>query len=356
MTDDTAIEIMATGLRFPEGPIAMADGSVVLVEIARQTLSRVNPDGSVEVIAHLGGGPNGAAIGPDGKVYVCNNGGMKFHEARGKTYPGHMPDGYTGGSIQRVDLDTGEFEVLYTHAGDVQLRGPNDLVFDRDGGFWFTDHGKLQDRLQDRTGVFYAKADGSHIQEMIFPMEGPNGIGLSPAEDEVYIAETPTGQVWAYELAGPGELLGQRRDKPDGGRLLGGRDGYFMFDSLAIDADGSVHYGPGGETEFAGSCAFDSICKAADAPRWQVQAQDWNPAELAPGGRTTLAISFQKLRRSSICHASHVGIPEDTFMILAVTAGEGVARVFLKNEEEETEVDVPAGTLSVACLIDVVDV
>lgn len=240
MTDDTAIEIMATGLRFPEGPIAMADGSVVLVEIARQTLSRVDPDGSVEVIAHLGGGPNGAAIGPDGKVYVCNNGGMKFHEARGKTYPGHMPHGYTGGSIQRVDLDTGEFEVLYTHAGDVQLRGPNDLVFDRDGGFWFTDHGKLQDRLQDRTGVFYAKADGSHIQEMIFPMEGPNGIGLSPAEDEVYIAETPTGQVWAYELAGPGELLGQRRDKPDGGRLLGGRDGYFMFDSLAIDADGNV--------------------------------------------------------------------------------------------------------------------
>lgn len=240
MTDDTAIEIMATGLRFPEGLIAMADGSVVLVEIARQTLSRVDPDGSVEVIAHLGGGPNGAALGPDGKVYVCNNGGMKFHEARGKTYPGHMPDGYTGGSIQRVDLDTGEFEVLYTHAGDVQLRGPNDLVFDRDGGFWFTDHGKLQDRLQDRTGVFYAKADGSHIQEMIFPMEGPNGIGLSPAEDEVYIAETPTGQVWAYELAGPGELLGQRRDKPDGGRLLGGRDGYFMFDSLAIDADGNV--------------------------------------------------------------------------------------------------------------------
>ena len=240
MTDDTAIEIMATGLRFPEGPIAMADGSVVLVEIARQTLSRVDADGSVEVIAHLGGGPNGAALGPDGKVYVCNNGGMKFHEARGKTYPGHMPDGYTGGSIQRVDLDTGEFEVLYTHAGDVQLRGPNDLVFDRDGGFWFTDHGKLQDRLQDRTGVFYAKADGSHIQEMIFPMEGPNGIGLSPAEDEVYIAETPTGQVWAYELAGPGELLGQRRDKPDGGRLLGGRDGYFMFDSLAIDADGNV--------------------------------------------------------------------------------------------------------------------
>jgi gluconolactonase len=240
MAEHSDVEIMATGLRFPEGPIAMADGSIVLVEIARQTLSRVAPDGTVDVIAHLGGGPNGAALGPDGKVYVCNNGGMLFHEARGKTYPGHMPADYTGGSIQRVDPVTGEFDVLYTHAGDVALRGPNDLVFDRHGGFWFTDHGKLEDRVKDRTGVFYAKADGSSIQEMIFPLEGPNGIGLSPDENELYIAETPTGQVWAYELAGPGELLGERRDKPDGGRLLAGRPGYFMFDSLAIDGQGNV--------------------------------------------------------------------------------------------------------------------
>ena len=70
---------VAGGLAFPEGPIAMADGSVVLVEIARGTLSRVQPDGSVEVVANVGGGPNGAAIGPDGACYVCNNGGMQFH-------------------------------------------------------------------------------------------------------------------------------------------------------------------------------------------------------------------------------------------------------------------------------------
>ena len=72
------IREIASGLRFPEGPIAMADGSVVLVEIARGTLSRVTPAGKVEVIAELGGGPNGAALGPDGKVYVCNNGGFNW--------------------------------------------------------------------------------------------------------------------------------------------------------------------------------------------------------------------------------------------------------------------------------------
>jgi gluconolactonase len=120
------------------------------------------------------------------------------------------------------------------------LRGPNDIVFDADGGFWFTDHGKTRARERDRTGVFYAKADGSYIEEVIFPLEGPNGIGLSPAEDELYVAETPTGRLWAYELAGPGRLKGERKDKPDGGRLVAGRSGYFMFDSLAVDAEGNV--------------------------------------------------------------------------------------------------------------------
>src|SRR5437764_205841 len=68
---------IASGLRFPEGPVAMPDGSVVLVEIERRTLSRVTPDGKIHVIARLGGGPNGAALGPGGKIYVTNNGGPK---------------------------------------------------------------------------------------------------------------------------------------------------------------------------------------------------------------------------------------------------------------------------------------
>src|SRR5262249_62431551 len=73
----------AAGLRFPEGPVAMPDGSVILVEIERQTLSRVTPDGKTHVIAALGGGPNGAAMGPGGKIYVTNNGGGEFIERAG---------------------------------------------------------------------------------------------------------------------------------------------------------------------------------------------------------------------------------------------------------------------------------
>jgi gluconolactonase len=227
-----AVRTLATGLRFPEGPIAMPDGSVVLVEIGRGTLSRVSANGTVEVIAELGGGPNGAAMGPDGKCYVCNNGGFKWIERNGRLFPGEQPDDYAGGSIQRVDLSTGAFETLYTSCDGRGLRGPNDIVFDRSGGFWFTDHGKTRPRDRDRTGVFYAQPDGSHIAEAIFPMEGPNGIGLSRNEDELYVAETVPGRLWAYEITGPGKV-GERR-------LLQGITGFYMYDSLAVDAAGNV--------------------------------------------------------------------------------------------------------------------
>lgn len=233
------LAVLAEGLRFPEGPIAMPDGSVVLVEIARGTLSRVR-DGRVEVVAELGGGPNGAAIGPDGWCYVCNNGGFQWSEAGTRLFPGEEPETYAGGRIEKVNLETGAVEILYTHCAGQTLRGPNDLVFDSHGGFWFTDHGKTRARERDRTGVFYARADGSHIDEVIFPLEGPNGIGLSPDEDELYVAETPTGRLWAYEITAPGKIRRQRRDRPDGGRLIAGRPGYFLFDSLAVDTDGNV--------------------------------------------------------------------------------------------------------------------
>ncbi|MDH5541104.1 MAG: SMP-30/gluconolactonase/LRE family protein, partial [Rhizobacter sp.] len=156
------IREIATGLLFPEGPIAMADGSVLLVEIARGCLSRVLPDGRVQVVAQLGGGPNGAAIGPDGAVYVCNNGGFKWHtEADGCHRPIAQADDYSGGRIERVDLNTGRFERLYDTVDGLALRGPNDIVFDAHGGFYFTDLGKVRAAEMDRGGVYYGRSDGS---------------------------------------------------------------------------------------------------------------------------------------------------------------------------------------------------
>ena len=73
------------------------------------------------------------------------------------------------------------------------------------------------------------------IEEVIFPMEAPNGIGLSPDEKTLYVAETPTGRVWAYALSNPGAL---NTSVPR--RMLAQRPDYHMFDSLAVDARGYV--------------------------------------------------------------------------------------------------------------------
>jgi len=231
---------VADGLRFPEGPVAMQDGSVLVVEIDRGTLSRVQPDGTVEVVADCGGGPNAAAVGPDGDVWITNNGGcFEFHDLGGIIVPGEVPDSYEGGSIQRVDLSSGEVSTIYTECDGRPLRAPNDLVMDGHGGFWFTDHGLRLERTTDRTAVYYALCDGSAITEVIFPLASPNGIGLSPAGDRVYVAETHTGRLFAWDVPEPGVAVGSGLMPPNGELVYAAPD-EDLFDSLAVDGDGNV--------------------------------------------------------------------------------------------------------------------
>jgi gluconolactonase len=235
-----AIREIATGLKFPEGPIAMADGSVLLVEIGRGTLTRIDASGRTSVVAETGGGPNGAAIGPDGACYITNNGGFEWVTDSHGTRPHTQAKNYTSGSIQRVDLKTGKVDTLYTKGPNHKLNGPNDLVFDAHGGFYFTDLGKRRDRDQDTGCIYYAKADGSAIKEVAFPLMTPNGCGLSPDGRVLYIAETWTGRVWAYDIKAPGEIDKKAWPSPSGGRLLAGVGGFNNFDSLAVDSAGNV--------------------------------------------------------------------------------------------------------------------
>jgi len=269
------MHIIAEDLWFPEGPVALPDGGWLVVEIRRQTLTRIDPDGGKRVVAKLGGGPNSCALGPDGKVYVCNNGGFKFvQRADGRMVTAGQADDYSGGRIERVDLDTGRFEVLYDRVGANPVRGPNDLVFDAHGGFYFTDPGKTRHRDADRGCVCYARADGSLIREVIFPISRPNGVGLSPDGKTLYVAETETARLWAWEVAGPGELRHAPAPSPHGGRLVAAGPGYRRFDSLAVEAGGNVCVGtldvggitvitPDGDTSFVpveGDTHITNLC------------------------------------------------------------------------------------------------
>ena len=237
------IRELAAGLLFPEGPIAMEDGSVILVEIGRGTLTRVTRDGRVQVVADLGGGPNGAAIGPDGAVYVCNNGGFHFHtEADGCYRPVLQAKDYSGGRIERVDLATGRFERLFDEVDGHALRGPNDIVFDAHGGFYFTDLGKVRESEVDRGGIYYAPAAGRSPTTIARPVMTPNGIGLSPDGKTLYFAETEAARLWAFDVQAGGGVDKLPWPSPHGGRLVSAAPGghYQRFDSLAVDAFGNI--------------------------------------------------------------------------------------------------------------------
>ncbi|MEP1145209.1 MAG: SMP-30/gluconolactonase/LRE family protein [Henriciella sp.] len=231
-------EIVADGLAFPEGPVWMQDGSIILVEIAKGAITRIWGDGKKEIIAEPGGGPNGAAIGPDGALWICNNGGFKYHERGGLLIPGNSPDDYSGGRIERVDLATGKVERVLDMVEGHPLKGPNDLVFDKQGNLYFTDHGKTYPRHRDFGGLFFLANGASEAVELDHHHTSPNGVGLSPDEKTVYMADTMTARMWAFDLTEPGVI--DRSSPFNLGRVVATMPDLQYFDSLAIAASGNI--------------------------------------------------------------------------------------------------------------------
>lgn len=212
-------EVVAEGLAFPEGPVVMADGSVILVEIHARRVTRCWAGGRKETVAEPGGGPNGAAIGPDGALYVCNSGGM-----------GHDGSPTEQGRIERVDLASGKVERLYDSCDGTPLGAPNDLMFDCDGNLWFTDLGNTDLTAKYYGGLFCCRPDGSSITRIFGRAISYNGIGISPDMTQVYVSDTYTARVFAFD----------RKIEAQQPRWLASAIGPSMFDSLAMTAAGNV--------------------------------------------------------------------------------------------------------------------
>lgn len=259
----TEVRCVAEGLAFPESPIWCPDGSILLSEMAAGRISRVRADGRVEPVADVGGGPNGVALLPDGRLIVCQNGGSTFGT-------GWWPYDFDGcvqlfrpvaaaevpvtPQLQLVEIDGS----VHTLAVEFGVRGgramplvrPSDLCVDAEGGFYVTDGGTTRGRSRTMTGLLYGTPDG-RLEEVVYPLEMPNGVGLSPAGDRVYVAETRTRRVWEFTLSGPGRVAGGRglATVPSGGPLnIGGADG------LCIAGDGTIlvaTLGAGGVTAFS---------------------------------------------------------------------------------------------------------
>lgn len=239
--DQPDLRIVTEGLRFPEGPVALPGGDIALVEIESRRITRIAPNGSQTTIATVSGAPNGLALGARGMLYVCNNGGFSWHDEPGMLRPTGQSADYSGGRIERIDPATGAVESLYSAVEGRPLRGPNDLQFDGKGGFWFSDLGKVRARDRDHGGAYWAAEDGSQVIEAAYPIfGGANGIGISPDGRTLYVAETETGRLWAWDIEGPGKLRKEAWPSSNGGRVLCQFPGYRRLDSLAIAASGNI--------------------------------------------------------------------------------------------------------------------
>ena len=260
------MRFVADNLNFPGGPLSLPGGDVVVAEMCGGALVRVGRDGRRSAFAETGGAPTGAAFGPDGAIYVCNNGAPKIVSEKlpdGRTAyrppgPGEVPAGI-GGQIQRVTLD-GKVSTIHRECDGRALMAPTGLVFDRDGNFYFSDIGRHEGPVRDpgvsteskhlsvlrmagaltrnaAGSIYYASPDGRMIKEVLHPLASPSGVALSPDETTLYVAEAGTGRLWAFQVSGPGKL-GKRRCL---GVAPGARPLNFSWcEGLAVDAQADV--------------------------------------------------------------------------------------------------------------------
>jgi gluconolactonase len=251
--DPRQVTTLAGDLRGTEGPSALPDGSVAILETMGGTVVQVNADGTRKVLTAPGSGVAGTAVGRDNALYVTkinlaglvNRGGGP--RRGGGPPPGIGPVTPSPAAVIRIDLRTGAVRNIYTAYQGTLLKEPNDLVVDRWGDLWFTD-------AADDGAVYWARPDGSDIKLMITDIKGVNGIAISPDQRSIYIAAN--GKLLAYTISARGKLkqangraaarelatLDPKLGSPDGMKTEANGDIL-----LACGADGILRYSSRGE-------------------------------------------------------------------------------------------------------------
>jgi gluconolactonase len=215
--DHGDVELVASGLGWPEGPAVLPDGRIVLVESYRSQLTAIDPStGKAERFAYVAGAPNSCVLGADGAMYVCQNGGT--------TGPWRAAE-MTTPSIQRV-REGGKAEIILAEVAGIRLNGPNDLVFAPDGRLIFTDPGTYNPKNPDPSYIFALHSDGSASVAVSFDRPTfPNGLAVE-ADGSIVWAESYTGHVCRQRPDGSREDLGKLPGDnpiPDGMKI--GADG-----------------------------------------------------------------------------------------------------------------------------------
>jgi gluconolactonase len=180
-------QVLAEGLQFPEGPVWLGPERVAFTQIRGQCVSLWD-HGTATRIAWTGGGANGATLGPDGALYVANNGGLSLgHEGRWLA-PEPIP-----GRIQRVTL-AGEVSDVATALPGAPPNRPNDLCFGPDGLLYYTDPHNWEDIANLRPGRVARTTLDGRVTLLAEVPAFPNGIAFGP-DHRLYVAQSVLSQV-----------------------------------------------------------------------------------------------------------------------------------------------------------------
>lgn len=219
-TEGSQLEKIAAGFGFTEGPVWDPHGFLYVSDEEKNRISRVYPDGRVEVVLEIGD-PDGSTLDAEGRLVTTAS---------------------VLRAIVRVEAG-GKYTVLADKFEGKRFNSPNDIVVGPDGAFYFTDPTldlpKGQPQEIPVQGVYRLGKDGA-VRQLTSDLAQPNGLAFSPDGKRLYIDDTEKREIRVYDVASDMSLRN--------GRLFGkeeGRGG--VPDGLRVDAKGNVYCtGPGG--------------------------------------------------------------------------------------------------------------
>jgi gluconolactonase len=219
-----AVRTLAVGTGFTEGPVLTGTGEIVHVSIDQGLLCQIGSDGRSRVLADLSGGPNGACPGPDGEIYVAQNGG-NWMVGGGK-------GAKTESGVQAVGPDG---KVRWVTTAPL---APNDLCFGPDRALYITDPTRRRTYDDGRIWRYDPATDAASV---LFTVGWfPNGIAFGPEEDVVYVASTGDARIIRLPLAG--------EDGPEPGGEVFAQLDHGYPDGMAFDAEGNLLVGANSHT------------------------------------------------------------------------------------------------------------
>jgi gluconolactonase len=218
LVEGDAVETLAGGFQFTEGPLWCPDGSLLFQDIKAERTYRLTPDGSVSVVRENTGAANGQTFVLGGRIVFCEQNGRR---------------------VSRMALDGSGVETVVEAWSGKRLNSPNDIVCRSDGLVYFTDppYGvQPAERELHFQGVFLVDSSGS-ARLLADDFERPNGLAFSPDERTLYVCDTARYHVRAFDVEPAGTLrLGSSRvfARMDPGQA-GGPDG------MKVDRAGRVY-------------------------------------------------------------------------------------------------------------------